>query len=109
QFVNKLEEIKEKKEVFAECGVRLSKILDFAAGVPATVGGGVRINFGALQKEVSQFVRQVTVFKPQTQTVEILSTADCGYRYRNSLIKENGWVVLSALFQKPETYEVLEV
>ncbi len=109
QFVNKLVELKDTNEVLAECGVRLSKILDFAAGVPATVGGGVRINFGALTKEVSQYLIKAEIFDRETKTVKTFTNAECQYSYRSSLIKKKNDVVLSALFKKPETYNVLEV
>jgi len=109
QFVNKIEELKEKNEILAECGVRLSKIFDFAAGVPATVGGGVRINFGALTKEVSQYLINTEVFDRKTQEIKVMTNVECHYSYRSSMIKKNNFVVLSALFKKPETYNVLEV
>ncbi len=109
QFVNTIEEIKSTGEVAADCGARLSKIFDFAAGVPATVGGGVRINFGALNKEVSQYLINTTVFDRKTQEIKILSNKECSYGYRSSSIKKNNQVVLSARFKKPETYNVLEV
>jgi len=109
QFVNKITEMKETNEVLAECGARLSKILDFAAGVPATVGGGVRINFGALTKEVSQYLISTEIFDRKTKTVKPITNAECQYGYRSSMIKKSDAVVLSALFKKPETYNVLEV
>jgi UDP-N-acetylmuramate dehydrogenase len=109
QFVNKIVEMKDSNEILAECGARLSKILDFAAGVPATVGGGVRINFGALTKEISQYLISAEVFDRKTQIIKTLSNSECEYGYRSSAIKKNNAVVLSALFKKPETYNVLEV
>jgi UDP-N-acetylmuramate dehydrogenase len=106
QYLNGLRE--KDGLMIAECGVRLSKILDFASGVPATVGGGVRINFGALQKELSQFLVETTVISSDGQ-IHTLKTLDCEYGYRTSKIKKENWTVLTATFQKQADYNPLPI
>ncbi len=106
QYLNGLRE--KDSLVIAECGVRLSKILDFASGVPATVGGGVRINFGALQKELSQFLIETEVLSSSGEC-RTMKTSECEYGYRSSKIKKENWIVLSATFKKQADYNPLPI
>lgn len=61
-------------------------------GIPGSVGGAVRGNAGAWGQSMGDLVTRVTIFDG-TQERQ-LTQADCGFRYRTSLIKQEGWIVL---------------
>ncbi len=55
--------------------------LEFAAGIPATVGGMLRMNAGAHGGEISGLVRHVNVVE-QDGTLRTLSAEEMGFAYR---------------------------
>ena len=59
--------------------------LEWAGGLPGTLGGAVRGNAGAFRFEISQVVKKVEVWR-QGQIVN-LDAAECGFEYRASLFK----------------------
>ena len=89
--------------VFA-AGLGLSG-LEFAHGIPGTVGGGVYMNAGAYGGEICQVCESVDVMYPDG-TVRTLSNAEMQFSYRHSRLEEEESIVLSASFvltPKPET------
>ena len=88
--------------VFA-AGLGLSG-LEFAHGIPGTVGGGVYMNAGAYGGEICQVCESVDVMYPDG-TVRTLSNAEMQFSYRHSRLEEDEGIVLSATFAltpKPE-------
>ena len=71
--------------------------LEFAAGIPASVGGAVRMNAGAHGRCMDEVVRDVVVLTPDG-FVTGLSNGDIGFQYRKSNIKDSGLIVLRAEF-----------
>lgn len=71
--------------------------LEFAVGIPASVGGAVRMNAGAHGKCMADVISQVTVLTPEGD-ITSLSNGQIGFEYRMSSIKNNGLIVLSAEF-----------
>ncbi len=71
--------------------------LEFAAGIPASVGGAVSMNAGAHGRCMEEVVRKVRVLTPEGLTVE-LNKEEIGFRYRGSSIRDKKLVVLSAVF-----------
>lgn len=79
--------------------------LEFAHGIPGTVGGGVYMNAGAYGGEISQVCRGVRIMK-MDGTVDTWTPEQLGFSYRHSALEETKAIVLSADFQltpKPET------
>lgn len=70
--------------------------LEFADGIPATVGGAVAMNAGAFGKEIGDKVVKVSVLKGYN--VITLKNGDMEFRYRGSSVEQNNYVVLSAVF-----------
>lgn len=70
--------------------------LEWAAGLPGTVGGAVRGNAGAMGGDVAGVLKKVTAWR-DGETVE-LSPSECAFGYRDSIFKHGGGVVLSAVF-----------
>ena len=73
--------------------------LEFATGIPGTVGGAVYMNAGAYGGETRDFLDWADVYKPETGSVERLSNADLGLSYRRSVLHDHpGWIVLRAAY-----------
>jgi UDP-N-acetylmuramate dehydrogenase len=71
--------------------------LEWAAGLPGTVGGAVRGNAGAMGGDVSQIISKVLVW--QDGDVLELTPKECDFAYRDSVFKHGGGVVLAAWFE----------
>ena len=94
----------------AEAGVSLARLADFACkqgltglefahGIPGTVGGAVCMNAGAYDGEMKQVVESVTVLFPE-EGVRTLTGAEMDFGYRHSLLSDRPEaVVLSAVFR----------
>ncbi len=71
--------------------------LEFASGIPGTVGGGVVMNAGAYGGEMSQVVETVTVVNQEGELMELNNaTMEFGYRY--STIRNQPFVVTKVSF-----------
>jgi len=90
--------------IAADSGVTLARLavfareqgltgLEFAHGIPGTLGGAVTMNAGAYGGEMAQVVRQVTVL-PKEGEVETLYNFDFGYR--RSAFSDGSRMILGA-------------
>ena len=71
--------------------------LEFAHGIPGTVGGGVYMNAGAYGGEICQVCESVEVMDMQGN----ISTVACNnmaFSYRHSILEDQDGIVLSAVF-----------
>ncbi len=96
--------------ILAETGVSLTRLADFACkqeltglefahGIPGTVGGGICMNAGAYGGEMKQVVSGVSVLFPE-EGVKFLTGEELAFGYRRSLFAERqSAVVLYAVFQ----------
>ena len=89
--------------VFA-AGLGLSG-LEFAHGIPGTVGGGVYMNAGAYGGEICQVCRQVAIMDMDGNQ-KLLSNEEMGFSYRNSRIQQENVIVMYADFQLEQQPEV---
>lgn len=71
--------------------------LEFAHGIPGTVGGGVYMNAGAYGGELCQIVESVEVMDRQGN-IRHMSCGDMQFSYRHSILEETGEIVISAVF-----------
>ena len=79
--------------------------MEFAHGIPGTVGGGVYMNAGAYGGEIRDICESVEVMD-RKGNLRTLSKAEMQFSYRHSLLEETGGIVISAIFQlKPENTE----
>ena len=69
--------------------------LEFAGGIPGTVGGAMVMNAGAYGGEMKDVTMSVRVLTPQGELVE-LKAEELDLSYRHSCIPEKGYIVLSA-------------
>lgn len=72
--------------------------LEFAGGIPGTVGGAVRMNAGAYGGEMSQVIEQVVALDPSGNR-KVFKKGECRFGYRQSVIKEEEYYVVEAVFQ----------
>ncbi len=71
--------------------------LEFAHGIPGTVGGGVYMNAGASGGEIRQVCDRVEVMD-RNGNIRVLSNEEMEFSYRHSVLEETGDIVLSADF-----------
>lgn len=71
--------------------------MEFAAGIPGTLGGAVVMNAGAYGGEMADILHQVRVMDGDGQIHTIPKEA-LGLSYRHSIVPEKGWIVLEAVF-----------
>lgn len=71
--------------------------LEFAHGIPGTVGGGVYMNAGAYGGEISQVCRSVDVVNLDG-THTTYTGEEMEFSYRHSALEDNGGIVVSAVF-----------
>lgn len=72
--------------------------LEFAYGIPGSVGGAVYMNAGAYGGEVKDVLKCAT-FLNEKGEVKTLQAADLQLGYRTSIFETNPWCILSAEFQ----------
>ena len=94
-------------QLTAGAGVRLSALcktalehgltgLEFAYGIPGTVGGAVYMNAGAYGSELKDVLESVTFLDSDLQ-LRTLPAADLAMGYRTSIFEQNpDWCILSA-------------
>ena len=95
-----------------QAGAALSKValfamerglegLEFAAGIPGTVGGGVVMNAGAYGGEMKQVVESVRVLSSEGEILT-LDNDTMEFGYRTSIIRNRNFTVLSVTFRLRE-------
>ena len=72
--------------------------LEFAHGIPGTVGGGVYMNAGAYGGEIVQVCESVTVMDMAGDLKE-RSREEMQFSYRHSVLEDEGGIVVGAVFK----------
>lgn len=76
--------------------------MEWAAGIPGTVGGAIRGNAGAFHQEMSESVAQVLALEIVPEGIRELNMtkSECKFSYRESIFKNNkNLVIVSALIR----------
>jgi len=71
--------------------------IEFAAGIPGSVGGAVFMNAGAYGGEVKDVFESAEVLLPDGH-ITTLSAEDMNFSYRHSTVQDDGGIVISATF-----------
>lgn len=71
--------------------------LEFAHGIPGTVGGGIYMNAGAYGGEICQVCSETDVMDKKGK-IRTLLAKEMDFSYRHSLLEETGEIVLSGVF-----------
>ncbi|MFJ5770674.1 UDP-N-acetylmuramate dehydrogenase [Psychrobacillus sp. NPDC093180] len=72
--------------------------LEFACGIPGSIGGAMAMNAGAYGGEIQDVIVQTTVLTPSGEKL-VLSKEELELGYRKSIITKKGYYVLSAEFE----------
>ena len=105
----------ENNHIIAGAGALLSKVaakaaseelggMEFAAGIPGSIGGAVTMNAGAYGGEMKDILSKVTVLTDDGE-IQTLDVSEMDLSYRHSCVPENHYIVLEAeivLERKPE-------
>lgn len=107
---NKLNEVKKisDTEIYGGAGASLKKIsefamensltgLEFAHGIPGSLGGGVVMNAGAYDGEMKNVIKSVRLLDENYEVIEV-PCQDMNFSYRHSLVQERDLIVLGATF-----------
>lgn len=72
--------------------------LEFAGGIPGTVGGAVYMNAGAHGSDVSRIFKEAEIVLETGELVRY-NAQDMQFRYRHSILQERPGIVVEATFQ----------
>ncbi len=107
--LNGLEIQEDKNLTYAEAGVMLPTLvkevinrsltgLEFAAGIPGTIGGAIYGNAGAYNSCIMDYVESVTVLDENFE-IQTIEHEDITYSYRTSMFKETKkYIIIAAKF-----------
>ncbi len=107
--LNGIEVAPDLNTAYAEAGAMIGKVtletvnkgltgLEFAAGIPGTVGGCIYGNAGAYNACIMDYVESVTVIDDE-YNIEIIKHEDIEYGYRTTMFKEQKkYVIVAAKF-----------
>ena len=85
--------------------------LEFASGIPGTIGGAIVMNAGAYGSEMKDVVKAVRILwlEVDEPTIETLTLDDLKLSYRHSILKERKGIVLDVkLTLKPGSKEEIK-
>lgn len=108
--------------VTAEAGVSTVKLaletaknnlsgLEFASGIPGTIGGGVFMNAGAYNSDFSNVIKEVK-YLDQDFNIKVIQNKDMKFSYRDSIFKEKkDMIIIEATMElNPKPYsEINEI
>lgn len=70
--------------------------MEFATGIPGTVGGAVYMNAGAYKSDMGYIVSEVTLLTPDLEVITMYNR-DLNFKYRSSFLQKNsGYICLDA-------------
>ena len=84
-----------------ECAKRGLSGLEFACGIPGSIGGAIYMNAGAYGRNISDVLKSVTVLDDNLNII-VLSTSKLDFGYRNSIFKNKKYVILDGTFTLKE-------
>ncbi|NLY44943.1 MAG: UDP-N-acetylmuramate dehydrogenase [Tissierella sp.] len=91
-------------KIYCEAGALLTAVsrrayqhsltgMEFANGIPGTIGGGITMNAGAYGGEMKDIIKKVRVMDKNNNIVEY-SNKEMNFRYRGSRVVDEGLIVL---------------
>lgn len=79
------------------CSHGLTK-LEFACGIPGTLGGAIRMNAGAYGSEMKNIVKKVT-YMDNNRDIKQISTDELEFSYRKSFFSNKNYVIISTIME----------
>jgi len=82
---------------------------EFAAGIPGTIGGAIKMNAGAYGSEFKDIVLETTCVTMDGEIIK-LNNADQKFGYRKSIFKEKKFIILESklLLKKVEDSKIIK-
>lgn len=108
-YLGELKEITVQREkIIAQSGALIADVskqalashltgLEFACGIPGSVGGALFMNAGAYGGEIKDVLMQATIVDDEGN-IKTIAATDLGLAYRTSIIQSNDFIVLEAEF-----------
>ena len=72
--------------------------LEFASGIPGTIGGAMVMNAGAYGGEMKDVVTEVTVLTKEGE-IKTLNNEQMNFRYRGSVVEDEDYIVLETVME----------
>lgn len=102
-------EMRDHNTIWVQAGCMLSKVanlamkegltgMEFASGIPGTIGGAVMMNAGAYGGEMKDIIDCVTLLTPDGEIL-VLPQAQMKFGYRSSIVSEKDYIVLEVCLQ----------
>ncbi len=96
-------------EIYAEAGISLSDLaklaannslsgLEFAEGIPGSLGGAVVMNAGAYNGEMKDVIKEVIVVDADGNLISI-NNPDMHFAYRQSILQNSSYIVTAVCLQ----------
>ncbi|WGS65299.1 UDP-N-acetylmuramate dehydrogenase [Marinitoga aeolica] len=93
--------------IFAESGVPISRLsyfamenglsgLEFAAGIPGSLGGALFMNAGAYNGQISDVIEEVEAYDLKEKKIILLNKKEIGFDYRKSIFQKRRYISLRA-------------
>ena len=107
-----------KNKVFIDAGVSLSFLvnktaeaslsgLEWAVGIPGTIGGAVFGNAGSFNGSMKDNVFEVKVFDVKKEKVLTFKNKDCKFSYRKSIFKnKNNFIIISIVLNLKKSSKI---
>ncbi len=73
---------------------------EFAAGIPGSIGGAIRMNAGAYGGEMKDIVKNVTILNEKGE-INILTNEECEFSYRHSRFTNSKEIIIKATLELP--------
>ena len=73
---------------------------EFAAGIPGSIGGAIRMNAGAYGGEMKDIVKDVTVLNEKGE-ISVLTNEECEFSYRHSRFTDSKEIVIKVTLELP--------
>lgn len=94
------------REIYAQAGIRLSELarraadnsltgIEFAEGIPGSLGGAVVMNAGAYNGQIQDVITEVDAISPTGEEKKFYSD-EIGFGYRTSIFQNNGYIIIAA-------------
>jgi len=106
--------------IYADCGVSLNKLanlakenslsgLEFAYGIPGTLGGAVYMNAGAYGGQMSDVVYSSDYINADITEIKTLNSSQHEFAYRKSVFNNNNNFIITSSVLKLESGDITEI
>lgn len=72
--------------------------MEFASGIPGSIGGAIFMNAGAYGGEMKDIVALVHAVSPDGRDEKDFTNEEMQFGYRSSILQQNGWIATDVIF-----------